>query len=126
MAEFTRSTTTPAADIKRIAPDMRIVLGAADATIATLQVLAQDNTDGKFYKYVDGDEAVGVIAGIYTGPEVTLTALGSDAAGTITSLAIVAKGDIVGVDFDTDTTAITQFKQCGIILTDKIEGTEEV
>ena len=125
MAEFTRSTTTPAADIKRIAPDMRIVLGAADATIATLQVLAQDNTDGKFYKYVKDDAALGVIAGLYTGEEVTLTAE-ADGSGSITSMAIVAKDDIVGVDFDTDYTAITQFKQCGIILTDKIEGTEEV
>jgi hypothetical protein len=126
MAEFTRSTTTPAADIKRIAPDMRIILGAADATIATYQALAQDTTDGKFYNYIDGDAARGMITGIYTGPKVTLTALGSDVTGTITSLAIVAKGDIVGMDFDTDTTAITQFKQCGIILTDKIEGSEEV
>ena len=125
MASFERTTTTPAADIKRIAPDMKVTLGAAAVTIEPWQALAQSATDGKFYKYVSGDTNLGIIAGLYTGEEVTLTAE-ADGSGSITSMAIVAKDDIVGVDFDTDYSAVLQLKQCGIVLTDKIEGSEEV
>jgi hypothetical protein len=125
MASFQRTTTTPAADIKRLAPDMKVTLGAAAVTISPWQALSQSSADGKFYKYVKDDANLGVIAGLYTGEEVTLTAE-AGGSGSITSMAIVAKDDIVGVDFDTDYTAIRQLKQCGIILTDKIEGLEEV
>ncbi|WP_321328448.1 hypothetical protein [uncultured Ilyobacter sp.] len=126
MASFERTITTPGPDIKRLAPDMIITLGATDIIIETYQALSQDTTDGKFYNYIDGDAARGVIAGIYTGPEITLTAAGEDINGSISTMAMVAKTDIVGVDFDIDNTALVQLKQCGIILTDKIEGTEEV
>ncbi|WP_321330492.1 hypothetical protein [uncultured Ilyobacter sp.] len=126
MASFERTTTTPAPDIKRLAPDMKVTLGAADVTIESYQVLAQSAADGKFYNYVSGDTNLGTIAGVYTGEEVTLTAAGDDQVGSISSMAIVSKDDIVGVDFDTDYSAILQLKQCGIILTEKIEGSEEV
>jgi hypothetical protein len=126
MAKFKITNVAMAPDIKRIAPDMRVTLGKADVTIKPFQVLAQDSTDGKFYKYVKGDTNRGVIAGIYTGEEVTLTAAGDDQLGSITTMAIVGKDDIVGVDFDTDYSAILQFKQCGIVLTDTMPEVEEV
>jgi hypothetical protein len=126
MAKFARSTSTLAADIKRIGPDMRITLGAAAVTIAPFQVLAQSSADGKFYKYVEGDAAKGTIAGIYTGEEITLTADGDDELGTITTMAIVGKDNIVGIDFDTDFSAVLQLKQSGIVLTDTISAVEEV
>ncbi|WP_319201932.1 hypothetical protein [uncultured Ilyobacter sp.] len=126
MAKFSQETVSLAADIKRMAPDMRVTLGAADVTIEPFQALAQSAADGKFYKYVKGDTNLGTIAGIYTGEEVTLTAAGDDQLGSITTMAIVGKDDIVGVDFDTDYSAILQFKQCGIVLTDTMPEVEEV
>jgi hypothetical protein len=126
MASFERTTTDAVKSIKRLAPDMNVVLGKADVTIAQFQALAQSSTDGKFYKYVKGDAALGTIAGIYTGTEdITLTAAGDDGACNISTLAIVPEDYIVGVDFDTDYTAVTTCKQCGIILTTDIEGSEE-
>lgn len=126
MAKFKITNVAMAPDIKRIAPDMRVTLGKADVTIEPFQVLAQDSTDGKFYKYVKGDTNRGVIAGIYTGEEVTLTSDGEDTLGTISTLAIVGKEDLVGVTLATDYTAILQLKQCGIVLTDTISAVEEV
>lgn len=126
MAKFSQETVSMASEIKRLAPDMRVTLGKADVTIEPFQVLAQDSTDGKFYKYSKGDTDRGVIAGIYTGEEVTLTSTGDDALGSITTLAVVGKDDLVGVDFDTDYTAIRQLKQCGIVLTNTISEVEEV
>lgn len=126
MATFSQETVTEELEIKRIAPDMIITLGAVAVTIANMQVLAQSSTDGKFYKYVKGDEAKGTIAGIYTGEEITLTAEGGDVTGSITTMAIVGQDDIVGVDFATDYTAKLQLKQSGIVLTDIISAVEEV
>jgi hypothetical protein len=126
MAKFSQEKVSMAADIKRMAPDMRVTLGATDVTIEPFQTLAQSAADGKFYKYVKDDENKGTIAGIYTGEEVTLTAAGDDQLGSITTMAIVGKDDIVGVDFDTDYSAILQFKQCGIVLTDTMPEVEEV
>ena len=125
MGSFSRTSTVASKSMRRLAPDMGITLGKADVTIEPFQALAQNNTDGKFYKYVKDDVAVGVIAGIYTGPSITLTAAGTDETGSISSLMEVSADDIVGVTFATDFKAITMCKQCGLILTTDIDGTKE-
>jgi len=120
MAIFDRKEYTAKKDIKRIQPDMRVVAGVG--ALKQFQAIAQNKTDGKFYAYVAKDANKGIIAGLYTGEDIT--AKDGDSI-SISTLAIIAKEEIHGVDWDTDFTAISQLKNSGIILTGKIEGTKE-
>lgn len=121
MASFERKEYEAKNDIKRIQPDMKVIAGPGD--LKQFQAIAQNKTDGKFYAYVAGDENKGIIAGIYTGEDATMEDGNSI---TISTIAVIAKEDINGVEWDTDFTAISQLKNSGIILTNKIEGTKEV
>lgn len=106
--------------IKRIQPDMRVVMGAGE--VKHLQPIAQDKTDGLFYAYVSGDENKGIIAGLYTGEDRTFEA---KEIGSVTTYAIVVKETIQGVTWEEDKTAVSALKLAGIILTDELKGTKE-
>lgn len=120
MAMFERKEYSAKKEIKRIQPDMRVVAGAG--ALKQFQPVAQNKTNGKFYAYVAKDANKGIIAGLYTGEDIT--AKDGDSI-SISTLAIIATEEIHGVEWATDFTAISQLKNSGIILTGKIEGTKE-
>ncbi|MGB6129616.1 MAG: hypothetical protein WBG30_12755, partial [Psychrilyobacter sp.] len=109
------------------------------ATIKFGQVLAQDSKDGKFYIYDpthDGSATPGttpaeytrsVIAGLYINEEdIVLTAAGEDVITTISTMIQIGKTDLVGINFETNFTALSELKRAGVIVVDKIEGMEEI
>lgn len=106
--------------IKRIQPDMRVVMGAGE--IKHLQPVAQDKTDGLFYAYTAEDTNKGIIVGLYTGEDKKFEA---NEIGSITTYAIVAKESIQGITWESDKTAVSALKLAGIILTDELKGTKE-
>ncbi len=106
--------------IKRIQPDMRVVMGAGE--VKHLQPIAQNKTDGLFYAYEAGDTNKGIIAGLYTGEDRTFEA---NEIGSVTTYAIVVKETIQGITWEEDKTAVSALKLAGIILTDELKGTKE-
>lgn len=121
MASFERKTETlKDKAVIRLQPDMKVTMGAG--AIKYLQPIAQNKTDGKFYAYIKDDPNKGVISGLYMGVDTTAKAGDS---GNISTFVIVGKEDIEGITWESDFTAIHQLKMAGVILTNKIEGTEE-
>lgn len=121
MASFERKTETLKDQaVIRLQPDMKVIMGAG--SVKYLQPIAQDKTDGKFYAYVKDDPNKGIISGLYMGEDTTAEA---DDVGYLSSYVIVGKEDIQGIEWESDFTAIHQLKVAGVILTTKIEGTEE-
>ena len=121
MATFERKTENlKDKAVIRLQPDMQVTMGAG--AVKHLQPIAQDKTDGKFYAYVKDDPNKGVIAWLYMGADTTAEA---DDVGYISTYVVVGKEDIQGIEWESDFTAIHQLKVAGVILTTKIEGTEE-
>ena len=127
MASFIREEVKETKVVKRILGDIGIILGKVDTTIKFGQVLAQDNTDGKFYAYDQSSDKRKIIAGIYINEEdIVLTAEGEDVKSTISTIVQIGQSDLVGINFETNFTALSELKRAGIIVVDKIEGTEEI
>ena len=121
MASFERKTETlKDKAVIRLQPDIKVTMGAGE--VKYLQPIAQNKTDGKFYAYVKDDANKGIISGLYMGPNVTAE---DGDIGNLSSFVIVGKEDIEGITWESDFTAIHQLKMAGVILTNKIEGTEE-
>ena len=125
MAVFERGEKTESAKFKKIVDDVSGIVAGFDGTLAKGQVLALSGVDGKYHKYIKDDVNVGNIAGIYTGEEITVTAA-ADVAVTISASLVAGRGDIVGIDFDTEKDADLRFKQVGVYIVAKQSGTEEV
>lgn len=139
MASFVREEVKDTKVVKRLFGDIGITLGKTNATIKFGQVLAQDSKDGKFYMYDpahDGSADPGttpaeytrnVIAGLYINEEdIVLTDAGEDVRTTISTMVQIGQSDLMGINFDTNFTALSELKRAGVIVVDKIEGMEEI
>ncbi len=128
MASFVREEVKDTKAVKRFFGDVGITLGKIDATIKFGQVLAQDSTDGKFYPYDNSENSIrNIIAGLYINEEdIVLTGDGEDVKTTISTMVQIGKSDLVGINFDTNFTALSELKRAGVIVVDKIEGMEEM
>lgn len=121
MGYLKREEKKESRSFKRLQPDMRIVLGKGE--VKHLQAIAQNKTDGMFYAYKAGDENLGVIAGLYTGEDIEVTA--TNHTGRISTQIIIAKDDIQGINWAEDFTAVSQLKLAGVIFAPLIVGTKE-
>ena len=121
MAYLKREEKKESRSFRRLQPDMRIVLGKGK--IEHLQAVAQSKADGKFYAYKAGDENVGIIASLYTGEDMEVTA--TNHVGRISTQVIVAQDDIKGINWAEDKTALSQLKLAGVIFAPLIVGTKE-
>ena len=121
--EVTR-TTTESVDLvlKRDMGDEIIVIAGGQGEVKHGQIMAVKSTDGKYYKYTpSGTDELNNPIGVYTGEDITSV---EDFSGSVTTLAVVNKELIVGVDFETDFKAKPMLQRAGTFMKTVIEGTE--
>ncbi|WP_319201359.1 hypothetical protein [uncultured Ilyobacter sp.] len=121
--EVTR-TTTESVDLvlKRNMGDEIVTIAGGQGEIAHGQVMAVNTTDGKYYIYASaGINGLDTLIGVYTGETITSA---EDFNGSVTTSAVVDKGLVVGITFETDFKAKPMLQKAGTFMKTVIEGTE--
>lgn len=108
--------------LKRYRGDKSYIIAGSETEIKHGQVMAMKSTDGKLYAYSEeGTEGLNIPIGVYTGVSKKST---NDFGGSITTFADVSKTEVIGINFETNFTAVIELQKMGTYVIEEIEGKE--